>query len=544
MFSQSTFAPVGAHSANTPNLFSYKTDDNIDEVTSEDYFLKKKPQLEVGDFMIIQAATDSGFFEVDESRTGVRNVSAADQKTAFGELSVAEPTPITQMAANYGIPSKAFEFSVGAGVSSSSDTLFVADSGAQTNSLATILTNRQMLYRPGQGSMARLTALFDTPKEGNQQFAGFITATDSFAVGYQDLVFGIIHTHDGQVEIQKLQVTGAAAGSEDATITVNGTAFTVPLTVGTVQHNAFEIASSLNAQATGVDFTSNDDTVTSVDVLALPNGAFAFSSATAVAAWTQIAEGVEPTEDFTPQTSWNKNVFSSLDPTKGNVFKISFQYLGFGAIDFEAEDPETGDFFMLHQIKYANENITPSLSNPTLRAGWLSRNTTNDTSIKVKGASVGLFNEGQVEVTEEPRGFSNTQTGVDSTQTNIFTIRNRIEFGGIRNRAETIPLALSAFTDGTKGAILELRRNATISGDLDFSYADEADSTSEIATNAGAVTGGDLLMVISVGTSSFPVDLKVLGIRLFPNDTLTVSMAVISGPVAEMTATVTHVEDL
>lgn len=544
MFTQATFAPVGAHSSDTPNLFSYKTDDNLHVVLGADYFIDKKHQLNTGDFVILQAADGGGLYEVDITGTGVNIVAQENQKTAFGELSVAEPTPITQMAANYGMPSKAFEFSVSAGATSAADSLFAVDSGASTNSLATILTNRQMLYRPGQGSLCRLTAVFDTPKAGNQQFAGFITATDSFAFGYQGLDFGIIHTHDGVVEIQELTVITAATGSENATVTVDGTSYTVPLTAGTLAHNAYEIAESLKSQVTGVDFSSDGAVVTSVDVLALPNASFAFSSSTAVASWSQIRAGIEPVEDFVLQADWNRDTFSDLDPSKGNVFQIPFQFLGFGGIGFFIEDPETREFKIAHIIEYANKNTTPSLTNPTLRAGWLSRNTSNTTSVVVKGASVGLFNEGQVRVTEEPRGFSNTQIDVGAAQTNIFTIRNRIEFGGVRNRAETIPLSLSAFTDGTKGAILELRRNATVSGDLTFSYLDEVGSTSEAATDAGTVTGGELLTVVSVGTAGFPVDLSKLGIRLFPNDTITVSMAVVSGPVAEMTATVTHVEDL
>lgn len=500
-----------------------------------------------GDIFIAESGS-SGLWGFCNGSTGKVNITlmhpTVNQKTSFGELMVAQPTPVTQMAAHYGIPSKAFEFSVGLGSTSDADSLFIANSGAAANSLGTILTNRQMLYRPGQGSLCRLTAVFDTPKAGNQQFAGFITATDSYAFGYQDLDFGIIHTHHGVIEIQELTVTTPAGGSENASVTIDGTIYTVPLTAGTTAHNAFEIAGSLNAQVTGVDFSANGSTVTSVDVVAVINASFAFSSSTAVAAWVQIAAGAEPIEDFTPQAQWNRNTWPDLDPAKGNIYKIGFQYLGYGGIEFGRENPRTKEFVVTHVIEYANKNIRPSLSNPTLRAGWLSRNTTNATNVVVKGASVGLFNEGKIVVTEEPRGLTNTQAGVGSTQTNIFTVRNRIEFGGVKNRAETIPLLISAFTDGTKGAILEIRRNADISGTLEYSYLDKAQSTSEVATNNGSVTGGTLLMVVSVGTGALPLDLKALGIRLFPNDTITISMAVISGPVADMTATVTHVEDL
>lgn len=465
-------------------------------------------------------------------------------KTAFGELATAGLYPVSQMAANYGNSPKAFEFASGAGSTYTEDGLFVAETGAATDSLATVLTSRQMLYRPGQGSLARYTALYDTPAAGSQQYAGFITATDTFAIGYDGTAFGILHAFRGTLEIQELTITTPAAGAENATITVGGTGYTVPLTAGTVQHNAYEISQSLNSQVAGFSFTSNNDQVVAMKIESESTGAFAFTSGTAVASWSLIETGSSPTEDWIPQASWNEDTFPALDPAKGNVFQIRMQYLGFGAVEFEAEDPESGDFFLLHRIKYANKNILPSITNPTLRAGWLVRNTTNATSLKLKGASVGIFNEGEIVITNEPNGLSNSAAGIGATQTNVLTIRNRLVFGTQRNRAEIVPLSLSAFTDSAKGAVLEIRKNATISGDLDYSYEDKATSITEITTDAGTVTGGERLATLSVGSTGFPIDLKRLGIRLFPNETLTISMAVVSGAAADMTAALTLVEDI
>lgn len=465
-------------------------------------------------------------------------------KTAFGELSTAQLSPVSQMAANYGMSPKAFEFASGAGSTYAESGLFVAETGAASDSLATVLTSRQMLYRPGQGALARFTALYDTPALGSQQYAGFITATDTFAIGYDGTSFGVLHAYGGTLEIQELTITTPAGGAENATIVVDSIGYPVALTAGTTQHNAYEIANSLNSQVPGFSFTSNNNQVVAMKIESEPAGVFAFTSATAVAAWAQQSAGAAPTENWIPQASWNADTFPSLDPSKGNVFQVRIQYLGFGAIEFEAEDPESGDFFLLHRIEYANKNLLPSITNPTLRAGWLVRNTTNATNLTLKGASVGIFNEGKIEITNEPNAFSNSNPSVGSTQTNILTIRNRLVFGNQRNRSEIVPLSLSAFTDSTKGATLEIRKNAAISGDLDFSYNNKTNSTTEIATDAGTVTGGEVLAVVSVGSTGFPIDLKSLGVRIFPNETLTISMAVISGAASAMTAAITQVEDV
>ena len=60
-FTQNTFAPIGAHSSDTPNLYSYKTLDTLALVLKADYFIVKSQQLEVGDFMLIQASDQSAF---------------------------------------------------------------------------------------------------------------------------------------------------------------------------------------------------------------------------------------------------------------------------------------------------------------------------------------------------------------------------------------------------------------------------------------------------------------------------------------------------
>lgn len=91
--------------------------------------------------------------------------------------------------------------------------------------------------------------------------AGAATASDVIAFGYEGAEFGVFYTHNGAVVVYELQVTGAAAGAENATVTINGTGYTVPLTAGTVELNAYEIATSLNAQVPVYNFSQNGDTV-------------------------------------------------------------------------------------------------------------------------------------------------------------------------------------------------------------------------------------------------------------------------------------------
>jgi len=467
--------------------------------------------------------------------------------TSFGERSVAENTPVAQISAEYGILEKAEPITILTGNVSPDGSLFVASTGIDPNAFALILTRHQVKYRPGQGLLGRVDAIFDTPQIDSNQEAGLIITTDRMCFGFNAAgVFGIIYKHNGEAEIQELTITTPATSSESATITVNGTALTVPLTAGTVNHNAFEISVSLNSQVADYDFSSNDNQVVARSLVAIPAGAFAFSSSTAVATWAQIEAGVEPLNSSIVQTDWNIDKRPDLDPFKGNVYQIN--YMGFGAIDFSIEDNETGKLVLVHRIKFANTSVIPSIGNPTFRVGWLTFNEGNTTSVSIKGSSAAGFIEGKVVHTEAPRADKNTNTSVPaspSSPVNLLTLRNRFVFGTRRNRAETFGISLTAATDSNKAVLVDVLTGAVISGDLDFQYIDKANSTTEVAKDGGEVTGGRLVASITIPPDGGePFNLERLSSLILPGETVTISAVMVAGAASSVTVTIVFQEDL
>lgn len=62
----------------------------------------------------------------------------------------------------------------------------------------------------------------------------------------------------------------------------------------------------------------------------------------------------------------------ALDPTKINLYRIRFGWLGIGPAEFEIMSPD-GIFVLVHQIKYPNSQNTPSVRTPNLPMKvWLS----------------------------------------------------------------------------------------------------------------------------------------------------------------------------
>lgn len=546
-FEQSTFAPVGAHSSDTPNLFSYKTNDLTVQVIQPNYFFEKRNQLEVGDFMLIQAFDGSIFAEVDSTRAGVNEVSKANPTTAFNELSVAQPTPITQITAQYGLLSDVLTVNLG-GTTTTQDSKFVCSTGTGPNNVSAIVSSRQAQYKAGQGLLARFTAIFTQGVSDSTQQSGFITSESAFGFGYNGTEFGILHARDGVLENQELTVASGATGNENATVTVDGVGYTVALTIGSVEKNAYEIATSLSAQVPGYGFSSTADKVYAL--AQLPDfgaGTFLFSSATAVASWSEISSGTLPTETWVKKADWNINPDIDIDPTKGNVYQIQIQYLGFGAIRFFAENTITGILELVHMIRYANTSLVPSVPNPIFRIGWAARNNGNTSDIVVQGASGAAFLEGKISFDFTPTGICQTQLAVGTTRTNIISLKNRLTFNGVSNRAEIIPISLGLSSDTTKTAFFELVANPEVApGDfLEYNFFDEQLSLMETATNKVEITGGDVIACFSVaGGNSLTVDMEKILKTQSPGLSVSITARISGGNASQMDVSPVWGDDL
>lgn len=476
--------------------------------------------------------------------TATQQCLHVDMTTAFGELSVAEPTPVIQISAQYGLTDEVMEIVNNGGTTYNGDSLFNVSSGTNPLGLASLNTAKQLAYKPGQGALARFTSLFTLGVPASLQAAGLINSEDAFAFGYFGADFGIIYSRNGRTEHQELTVTNAS-GNETATITIDDIAYSVPLTTGGVNHNAQEIAASLTAQVANYLFTANNNVVSAMNLLPSPDGTYAFSSATAVATWDQKQAGVEPTTSLIEQSTWNRNTVSWLDPTKGNVYAISIQYLGFGNIQFYVEDEITGKPTLVHQLEYVNKNVVPSVGNPTFRIGWLARNLGNTSDLVVSGASAAGFIEGKNIIDGLPRAVESVTTAIGETQTNVITIRNRFHFGDKINRADIVPLLLSMGTEGNKGAFFRLVANAEFADDINFDYVDEQNSVAETSTDQVALvpdTGRFIasFLVTQQGRIVGSNDFKT---RIFPDDQLTLSAAVTANPSAVMTGSAVWQED-
>ena len=486
------------------------------------------------DFTGIRQPTKENPFPVAE---------VAELRGAFNESIIAELTPVVQMRATYDRTSQYEIFGSLGGSAGSSDGNFFTTCAASAGSAKALTTKRSLIYNSGQGALGRFTALYDTPAAGNIQEAGLIAVNDIITFGYNGIVFGIFIDVHGTSEVQKLTFTGGAGGSEDATVTIDGTIYTIPLTAGTTAHNAKEVVNFMATKDLLWEFDSNGADVVAID-LAVDNGTvgtFAFSSSTAVASWSQSQARVARTPQFIAEADWSEKPNGlGNDRTKGNVFAISFQYLGYGAVGFFEESKATGRYVLVHIYSPVGDRILPTMRNPSFRIGWSSTNLTNTTAITVKGGSVAGFIEGFRVNTDESQGYTHTQTGVTTTLTNILSLRSRYEFNGLRNFGEILLQIVGISSDSTKPIEVSIIKNPIFATTLEYANADTNESISQISTSSVEVTGG---VVIASGAGD-AIDLAALNQILIAGDEVTIAANITSGANSAITASMSTFEDL
>jgi hypothetical protein len=475
--------------------------------------------------------------------------------TAFGELLAADPTPVVQIDAVYGLDTEQHEtFSATGGSATASSRMFTCQTGTSVGGYGVIRSRRALRYRPGQGSLARFTALYTTPVALSQQMAGAFSAENGLFFGYNGTSFGVCRQYGGALEIQTLTVSAGASGTESVTVTLNGVGSTFNLSTGSATANAITIASQ---SYTGWSAYQVGATVVFVaQAVGDKTSTFSFANnaggGTAAAGFVETQAGAAHSEDWVYQSSWNVDPMTgtgpsgmTLDPTKGNVYEIRFQWLGFGLIEFAVEDEDTGRFQVVHRIEYANANTTPSLANPSLKIGWVAYSLGSTTNLTVKGASAAMFVTGKSISTRDAHGISNSKSSIGTSYVPILTIRASATLGGRIHLGKILPRIVSVAADGTKPVEIAVINGTTLGGTPSWTSVSSHTGV-EYDTAGTTVTGGTTVLALTIGKSeSRSVDIaSALGnaAQLERTDTLTIAAKATSST-TDVSASITWADD-
>jgi hypothetical protein len=476
------------------------------------------------------------------------DASYTDPLTVFGERLVAVNEPVIQCIPARGVnPPNMNASSSGSGNAIVSANEMKVTSGLTQGSKGEFMSKRFLNYRAGEGGLVRFAARFPDNAEGCKQSVGAFNKTDELSFGYDGTQFGIWHKHHGLVQTGRLVVTVAASSSENATFEIDGVEYTIPLTdaSGDTAYTANEIATWLNDNVDDISAEQNGQNVVFwFNEVGNKSGSNSFSSSSAFGFVVIDQSGRDQYGELIPQEDWSCDTFEELDPTKGNVYQINYQYLGYGAIIFSIEDPADGVLKPVHILQQANSNTATSLGNPSFNLGLQASNPDAASNATIYCSSIAGFRQGVEVPVENPISTHNTKAVPNGTYINLLTIRNKGILGDALNGRELQPLFLGLASENDKNVIIELRENATTSDNRNFddvsgSYFTDVDVASD------NVSGGRSIVAVPLqekGSKLF--DLSPYRARISPSSTLSVVAYRSGGSDADVTATLTWYEDV
>jgi hypothetical protein len=181
-----------------------------------------------------------------------------------------------------------------------------------------------------------------------------------------------------------------------------------------------------------------------------------------------------------------------------------------------------------------------------LKVGWTSASLgSSGTNLTVKGASAVIFLEGDEVIKNNTFADVDTVTSVGSANfVNLITIKNRIVYGNHFNLGKVFPLTVSIDNEHNKGIIVEIFRNPTVAGTINYQYEDEYNSLIVVDKAGTTVTGGTLIEAFVVAANdSETIDLTVLKTEILPDDIFVVSAKTVSGTATNTTVGITWKEE-
>lgn len=230
-------------------------------------------------------------------------------------------------------------------------------------------------------------------------------------------------------------------------------------------------------------------------------------------------------DNWIPQSEWSDMEITDLDPTKGNVYQIKFQWLGYGEIDFYVENRHNGSIQLVHRLKYSNANTTPSILSPSLPLHARVENTGNNTNIAIRTPSGMAGLEGNIHngALETINGIANSFASISALRP-IVTAKNSTEFYGLANRTRLRLNQISVAGDGTQNVNFTVYLNGALSTATAYTYPSSNTTPLLRDIASTSITGGTLLLSYFLGKAeSRAIDVTAYGIYIAPGQWITIA---------------------
>lgn len=227
-------------------------------------------------------------------------------------------------------------------------------------------------------------------------------------------------------------------------------------------------------------------------------------------------------DEWIYQENWSDDAPDRFNPQKGNVYQISYQWLGFGMQYFGIED-DSGDIVNVHKIKYVNLNINVSVLNPSLPITAQVKNSGNTTNIVLKtpSAVAGTHGDGDAPPFSILVGYELSKT-IPSGETYLFSLSNPTTYEGITNRLYVTPMMLTLATEGVKPVSFRVLFLPVLTAP-NWVDLEPGITPLQYDVSASAFSGGRIVTSFTLAKiDSLIVDLTILRARMDAGGTLAV----------------------
>ncbi|KKP35705.1 MAG: hypothetical protein UR26_C0002G0005 [candidate division TM6 bacterium GW2011_GWF2_32_72] len=180
----------------------------------------------------------------------------------------------------------------------------------------------------------------------------------------------------------------------------------------------------------------------------------------------------------------------TIDPTKINIFKITYGWLGTAPVTFYVWKPD-GNWVAFHRFQFPNSRTTPTVENPTLPIRAEATNLGNTTNLELRTV---CWNAGLVGETKGLRSYSILTEGTSSKTVDkpIISIRNKDTFATKINKTTIQAIGANFGVAASRLTRFKIFKNATLTGAAFVDYNSQL-SAVQIDTSATVQTGGTLV---------------------------------------------------
>jgi hypothetical protein len=182
----------------------------------------------------------------------------------------------------------------------------------------------------------------------------------------------------------------------------------------------------------------------------------------------------------------------TFNPQLGNIYRISYGYLGYAPIHFEVMSV-LGDWLTIYEIQYPNTSVETHIVNTflPLRAEVENTGSAVDHQIYIGSLQSGVVDGANMDVSARQFVYDEAATTATSGGYNVVALRNKTTFNSKTNRVPFVVTLISASTDGNKSVLWEVYKEPTLTAPS-WTDIDTNNSVVEYVSNPTSTDDGTL----------------------------------------------------